>query len=498
MKRSFLLIWLGLLFLSSDVSAHFPAPPAMLYVYDIHNLPADIKPLYIYGDSVLSFGTELTADGSPGRLLPFAFFGGNYYMMKIRDKRVLDFFKSPIRYFVMGDALIFKSLPQNVKRLTKYGWGLTRLLPTQNIEPQPPEIELPIIAVADSDIVRVISVITPESSRRLISDLSGIPTRYSFTEGCRQAEQYTFDKFDSLGLTTTFFNFQYSGTDMRDVIGQLDGLAHPDSIIIVCAHLDCTSEMPYQLAPGAEENATGTAVVLEAARALCGQQLDLSIRFIAFSGDEQGLIGSDRYATYVQAQGDNIVAVIDVDMTGYSGLYAEDMHIFSDPNSYSLGALGARILEDYTTLDTVSHYESSPRYGSDHYPFAIRGYRSIFFIDAWEGFDWYPYYHTIADTLGNLNLGQQAAISQGVAAMAATLARMHYVAGYLPGDANGSGEVNGLDVVYLVNYLKGMGPAPDPLLSGDTNGDCATNGLDVVYLVNYLKGGPAPLGGDCR
>jgi len=66
-----------------------------------------------------------------------------------------------------------------------------------------------------------------------------------------------------------------------------------------------------------------------------------------------------------------------------------------------------------------------------------------------------------------------------------------------PGDANSSGQTNGLDVTYLVNYLKGQGPAPDPLLAGDANGDCNTNGLDVIYLVNYFKGGSAPIRPDC-
>ena len=68
---------------------------------------------------------------------------------------------------------------------------------------------------------------------------------------------------------------------------------------------------------------------------------------------------------------------------------------------------------------------------------------------------------------------------------------------YLPGDVNNSAEVNGLDVIYLVNYFKG-GSAP-PLIcdngsgpffvAADINGDCATNGLDVIWFVNYLKGG---------
>lgn len=59
---------------------------------------------------------------------------------------------------------------------------------------------------------------------------------------------------------------------------------------------------------------------------------------------------------------------------------------------------------------------------------------------------------------------------------------------YKAGDANGSGEVNGLDAIYLVNYFKQVGPSPDPLLGGDANGDCLVNGLDVIYLVSFLKG----------
>jgi len=61
------------------------------------------------------------------------------------------------------------------------------------------------------------------------------------------------------------------------------------------------------------------------------------------------------------------------------------------------------------------------------------------------------------------------------------------------GDANDNGLLNGVDVVYLVNYLKGRVPAPDPIELGDANGDCLVSGADVVYLVNYFKGGNLPI-----
>jgi hypothetical protein len=72
---------------------------------------------------------------------------------------------------------------------------------------------------------------------------------------------------------------------------------------------------------------------------------------------------------------------------------------------------------------------------------------------------------------------------------------------YIPGDVNHSGDVNGLDVIYLVAYFKG-GPPPPLEVEGfypeaDANGSCDVNGLDVLYLVNYFKGGSPPIDGNC-
>jgi hypothetical protein len=67
---------------------------------------------------------------------------------------------------------------------------------------------------------------------------------------------------------------------------------------------------------------------------------------------------------------------------------------------------------------------------------------------------------------------------------------------YVWGDANGGGDVEVGDIVYLVNYLYKSGPAPVPSQCGDPNDDCVVNVADIVYLLNYLyRGGNAPLAG---
>jgi len=64
----------------------------------------------------------------------------------------------------------------------------------------------------------------------------------------------------------------------------------------------------------------------------------------------------------------------------------------------------------------------------------------------------------------------------------------------VPGDANGNGTVNILDITYLIAYLYQGGPAPECMYEGDANGNCAVNILDITLLINYLYlEGPAPV-----
>jgi hypothetical protein len=469
-----------------------------LALYEGQAPPAGLETAYRGHGYTLAFVPYTMLDNFRGQLL-MPDLPGDYYIMRVTSPDRLNAISERVPYMLLGEDVIFKTNPDGAAALSQLGWGLTRLGPATLRAGIPAPATPPMIAEVDSGILEMISLITPQSSRQIIADLSAIYSRYSYLQGCRQAEQYVFDYFTRYEYDASFFNFQFDGVDMRNVIGEKLGVVHPESIIIVCAHLDCISESPTALAPGAEDNGTGCSVVLETAKALSQFPTALTVRFMTFSGEEQGLVGSERYAAYVQSQGENIAAVINVDMVGYSGPYSQDMYIFSDRYSHSLGSLAASIVSDYTNLDTVTIYDYFTQYGSDHYPFGIRGYPAIFFIDAWQDYDWYPYYHTSADTVGNLNMMQQTSIGQAVAAMTAILVSPDFGPQFVAGDVTGDSSVNGIDVVYLVSYLKGGPTPPDPILRADANGTCNVNGVDVIYLVAYLKGmGNQPFYGNCR
>lgn len=91
----------------------------------------------------------------------------------------------------------------------------------------------------------------------------------------------------------------------RNVVGIQPGEGRPGEIVVVCAHLD---DMPEAgPAPGADDNASGSAAVLEAARILSQYRFDRTLHFVLFTGEEQGLLGSRHYVTDAQAGGSNIV-----------------------------------------------------------------------------------------------------------------------------------------------------------------------------------------------
>jgi photosystem II stability/assembly factor-like uncharacterized protein len=101
-----------------------------------------------------------------------------------------------------------------------------------------------------------------------------------------------------------------------NVIFSRNGTEEPDRKIMLCAHYDSQSPTPYECAPGADDNASGVAGVLESAGALAGSTLERTIEFVLFDGEEIGLLGSRYFASYLDTN-DTYDAVINLDMIAH-------------------------------------------------------------------------------------------------------------------------------------------------------------------------------------
>ena len=99
-----------------------------------------------------------------------------------------------------------------------------------------------------------------------------------------------------------------------NVEATLPGLnGNNEEIYIVSAHYDSVPSTP-----GADDNAAGVAAVLSAAKILSQYEFNQTIRFVCFSGEEQGLLGSEEYAKEAYNNNENLISTINLDMIGYS------------------------------------------------------------------------------------------------------------------------------------------------------------------------------------
>ena len=199
--------------------------------------------------------------------------------------------------------------------------------------------------------------------------------------------------------------FNVMGRDAWNVIAKFEGQPGSD-IYIICGHYDAISERPSESAPGAEDNATGAAGVLELARVFARVQKSATLMFVTFSGEEQGLVGSKAFVKSLDsATRARIKAVLNMDMIGYSKDDSEDVLLESSSRYKSLVDQFAAAA---SLISGLKYYVTFNPYGSDHMPFLDAGIPAILTIDN----DWgdYPHYHRSSDTIDKVSRDMGAAI----------------------------------------------------------------------------------------
>jgi hypothetical protein len=261
-------------------------------------------------------------------------------------------------------------------------------------------------AVAQDPLVEtIVSLVSSSDLSSNVQSLQDFQTRYASTSNCEASGQYIYNIFSGLGLDDVrFAPFTFSGsTSSRNVVAEKTGETYPGDIVIICAHYDSTSPSVSRLtlAPGADDNASGTAAVLEAARVLASYPLDFTVRFIAFSAEEWGLYGSRAYATAAGLTGERIVGVINLDMIAFADTMPEDLQVIVNSASGWLADRFLAAAANYGVLGATKTVDASFVY-SDHAPFWDSGYPAMLAIedDPLQN----PYYHKTTDTLDKINL----------------------------------------------------------------------------------------------
>lgn len=284
----------------------------------------------------------------------------------------------------------------------------------------------------------------PERLRRLVRRFAGERHPVTSPEALEDVQEQVAAGLESRGCRVRRAPFEHRGRTHHNIVGRRGG-GRDRPAILVGAHADTVTGTP-----GADDNASGLAVLLEVARLLSGRPLGAPVEFVCFSLEEpQGIsyaVGSERYAEQARREGREYRACLVLEMVGYTDpapgsqsvpplLFWKDV---PDAGTF-LAAVG-----DWKSRVLVNGYCRSARSAvpglsvvgfrspfrgwlvpptrlSDHCRFWDRGYPALMLTDT--AFLRNPHYHGPGDRPGTLDYGFMARVAEATAAAVRSLAR---------------------------------------------------------------------------
>jgi hypothetical protein len=337
----------------------------------------------------------------------------------------------------------------------------------------------------DPDIASIVGGVSADRISQSIQTLVAFGTRSSCSpqatgnQGIVAARDWIKAQFDAIGgLGTSLYTFAQTGCTqsfMRDdVVAVQHGTTNPERLVVVGGHYDSRTLSVTDgtsPAPGANDSGSQTALVLELARVFAGHTFDASIVFVAFAGEEQGLVGSKALASNVGAVVPNgqVVAMLNCDIVGGNTdtngpTELQQFRLYSPGTPREVGAT----TPDGTTDDTSpsrglmrfvatwgSEYvpemtivpelrEDRPGRGGDHESFIAAGRPGVRFIETVESPNagtTASHEHSPNDLFAYVTPAYTARVAQVVASVAASLARAPDAPSSFSVSGNGGGPM---------------------------------------------------------
>jgi Zn-dependent M28 family amino/carboxypeptidase len=280
------------------------------------------------------------------------------------------------------------------------------------------------LSIADESINSVVSSISRNNIEKWITELASFHTRHTKSKYINEIANWLKSKLEHISqININFHHYEEGGYNLKNVICEKAG-SSSDQVILVCAHYDSRVEDledKNSRAPGADDNASGVAVLLEVARLISILNLGKSIFLAFFSGEEQGLWGSAHYAKQIKHDNVNLYRLINLDMVGYPPRNGKttvtverdigNKVTTNDKDSQAFANKMEQMALDYTDLDVVL----GPIYDSDYMPFEALGYVTIGCYDGGATIE-NTHYHSVTDDICFVNMDYVVSVAKMVLA----------------------------------------------------------------------------------
>lgn len=306
-----------------------------------------------------------------------------------------------------------------------------------------------IIAAQEYDpyIQNKVNEIAYDSVLQRLQDFEDLGMKQAGTAALEETANWIIQQHQQFGYTDIELDSFYVGSNLvYNIIVTKTGTLYPDTYLIIDGHYDTYN------GPGVNDNGSGTAIVLEVARMMADVETAYSIKFIHFTVEELGLVGSTHYVeNTVIPQNMDIRLVFNIDeVGGVAGMVNNTITCERDewsPTSNNEASAAftdtlASLTEIYSSLNTHISYA----YGSDYVPFMENGY----VVTGYYEYNESPYPHSIHDSLSNMDPEYVFELTK------ASLASCMYFAEYL----NSTTSISGNEDEYLP-----MDISPNPFVN---------------------------------
>lgn len=273
-----------------------------------------------------------------------------------------------------------------------------------------------------------------ENLKRIVTYISGVIGSRSFyqIEELERTGQFIESEFKRYGYDVSEQRFTYDGNNYRNIIVEVKGKKYPERVLVVGAHYDTVTGTP-----GADDNASGIAGIIELARLFRKKEPDKTVRFVAFTLEEPPFfrsedMGSYRYAESLREKGEDVEVMVSFEMIGFFSDNPKSQYFpatffkwfYPDTGNFIM-LVGNRDSKELIEkmkdafkggtglpVESISTYSVVPGVDfSDHWSFYQFDYKAIMVTDT--AFYRNPYYHKHGDKADTLDYARMAEVVKG-------------------------------------------------------------------------------------
>jgi hypothetical protein len=268
-------------------------------------------------------------------------------------------------------------------------------------------IRAPLRRLPTDELDSLLLLVRQDSLLSYTEALQARSIRYAGTAQNFSAASWIRNKFIEFGYDSVLFDLFSADIDgqtktCRNVVACKLGTEYPYHQIVIGAHYDAG-----EVSPGADDNGSGTAAVLEIARVLQNVDTRLTYIFIAFDAEEHGLFGSYHYAETAYEAGDRIVLMLNMDMIAH---YQNQQDVsVNRPEDETYSQIWADLAQTRPAINLTAHVEYGPTGGSDMTPFHEYGYDILYIHE----YIFSTVYHTSRDSTTYMNFDYMTRVVRG-------------------------------------------------------------------------------------